>query len=99
MTSMAKPRLEPLHRLTLGLWGVALVAFVLNFLAINQGGNWLQDLVAPLAIAFFVAGLLVIGIAAGVARFLFSGRYMRLGVLVGVPGLVVFGLVWLGWWA
>lgn len=96
MTPMARPRLEPLHRWTLGLWGVALAAFVLYFLAINQGGDWLQGLVAPLAIAFFVAGLLVIGLAAGVARFVFSGRYVRLGVLVGVPGLVAIWLVSLG---
>lgn len=90
---MAKPRLEPPHHWILGLWFVALVWFVGYFISINQGGVWLADLVAPLAIAFFAAGLLVIGLAAGLARFLVAGRYVRLGILIGVPGLVVLLLI------
>lgn len=93
---MAKPRLEPLHHWILGLWSLALLGFVWLFVFINQGGGWLEELVAPIAIAFFLAGLLVIGLAAGVARFLTAGRYVRLGILVGVPGMVVIGLVSMG---
>lgn len=88
MAPMTKPPLEALHRWILGLWLLGLVAFVLYFLSVNQGGGWLEELVAPLAIAFFVAGLLVTGLAAGLARYVASGRYMRLVILVGMPGLV-----------
>lgn len=69
MAPMAKPRLEPLHHWIVGLWSFALVGFVWFFISINQGGGWLEELVAPLAIAFFLAGLLVIGLAAAIARF------------------------------
>ena len=95
MAPMTKPPLEPLHRWIIGLWLLGLVATVLNFLSVNQGGGWLEELVAPLVIAFFVAGLLVTGLAAGLARFVASGRYVRLGILVGIPGLVA---VWLAGW-
>ena len=95
MAPMTKPPLEPLHRWILRLWLLGLVAFVLNFLSINQGGGWLEELVAPLAIAFLVAGLLVTGLAAALARFVASGRYVRLAILVAIPGLVA---VWLAAW-
>ena len=89
---MKKTKLEQVHYWVLGLWLIALVLAVTQFFSVNQGGGKFQDLIAAVAVGLLLAGILVVGIAAGVARFLFSGRYTRLGVVVAIPALVV---VWL----
>lgn len=90
---MKKPRFEQLHYWIIGLWFLALVLAVMYFLSVNEGyAAPFQDLVGPLAVAFLVAGTLVLVIAAGLARFIFAGRYARAAVLILIPALVVFWL-------
>ncbi|CAN5827173.1 hypothetical protein BH23ACT5_BH23ACT5_01500 [soil metagenome] len=92
-----RSRLDSAQKWILVGWIVAAAALSVWFLDLNShAGEW-ADLVNVIALMFFAASLVTVGITYVFVRFVLVGKVARsVGSLMGPPGL--FGLVALSLW-